>query len=70
MGCILGEMLLRRPVWPGTNAMDQIDRILGTVGVPTMEQIQGEGSFGVKQLGFTSCQMRAHPRRAQKVANP
>eukprot|EP00667_Euglena_gracilis_P005869 EG_transcript_5914 len=44
MGCILGEMLLRRPVWQGTNAKDQIDRILKTVGVPAAEDVTGIGT--------------------------
>jgi mitogen-activated protein kinase 1/3 len=44
VGCILAEMLLRKPVWPGTNAQDQIDRILRTVGVPTIDQIEGIGT--------------------------
>ena len=34
-GCILGEMLLRKPIFPGQNEFDQIKVILSKVGSPS-----------------------------------
>mmetsp|Transcript_5240 Transcript_5240/g.10700 ORF Transcript_5240/g.10700 Transcript_5240/m.10700 type:complete len:358 (-) Transcript_5240:849-1922(-) len=34
VGCILGELLLGEPLFPGMNEIDQINRIFGGLGVP------------------------------------
>ncbi|VDP45557.1 unnamed protein product [Heligmosomoides polygyrus] len=34
-GCILGELLLHRPLLPGKSDMEQIDKIIGLLGTPT-----------------------------------
>jgi mitogen-activated protein kinase 15 len=39
LGCILGEMLLGRPVSPGTSTMNQLDRIMEVTGRPTKDDI-------------------------------
>jgi len=39
LGCIVGEMLLGRPVFPGTSTMNQLDRIMEITGRPTAEDI-------------------------------
>eukprot|EP01006_Ploeotia_vitrea_P007290 TRINITY_DN16628_c0_g1_i1.p1 TRINITY_DN16628_c0_g1~~TRINITY_DN16628_c0_g1_i1.p1 ORF type:complete len:392 (+),score=25.37 TRINITY_DN16628_c0_g1_i1:41-1216(+) len=44
VGCILAELLLRKPLWPGDNSKDQMDRILATLGNPTLDDVQGMGS--------------------------
>ena len=34
VGCILGELLLKTPVLPGTNEVDQLSRIFSLCGLP------------------------------------
>ncbi|CAG9465833.1 unnamed protein product [Pedinophyceae sp. YPF-701] len=38
-GCILGELLGGRPVFPGTSTMNQLDRILEITGKPSKEDV-------------------------------
>lgn len=40
VGCIFGELLLRKPLLPGTDANHQIDLIFGLIGSPSEEDIQ------------------------------
>ncbi len=37
IGCILGEMLLGKPVFPGSSTLNQIERIMSAVDAPTEE---------------------------------
>ena len=37
LGCILGEMLLGKPLFPGSSTLNQIERILSSVDPPTKE---------------------------------
>merc|ERR1712216_841325 len=39
MGCILAELLLGKPVFPGTSTMNQLDRIMEVTGRPSKEDI-------------------------------
>jgi len=39
LGCIVGEMLLGRPVFPGTSTMNQLDRIMEITGRPSADDI-------------------------------
>ncbi len=40
MGCILAELLLGKPVFPGTSTLNQLDRVLEVTGRPTQEDIE------------------------------
>jgi len=40
LGCILGELLLGKPVFPGTSTLNQLDRIMEITGRPTPEDIE------------------------------
>ncbi|KAF6263279.1 kinase-like domain-containing protein [Scenedesmus sp. NREL 46B-D3] len=40
-GCVLAELLLRRPWFPGVCDMDQLDRIFKALGVPTVQSWPG-----------------------------
>ena len=44
VGCILGEMLLGSPIFPGTSIMNQLDRILEITGRPSQEDIEAINS--------------------------
>lgn len=37
VGCILGEMLLGKPLFPGTSTMNQIEKIMSTIPHPMPE---------------------------------
>ncbi len=39
VGCILGEMLSGKPVFPGTSTMNQLDRVIEVTGRPSKEDI-------------------------------
>ncbi|NXC92162.1 MK15 kinase, partial [Cercotrichas coryphoeus] len=39
IGCILGEMLLGKPLFPGTSTMDQIEQILRVIPAPSPEDV-------------------------------
>lgn len=39
LGCILAELLLGKPVFPGTSTLNQIDRVLELIGRPSQEDI-------------------------------
>lgn len=40
VGCILGEMLIGKPIFPGKTTLDQLDRILELTGIPKLEDIE------------------------------
>uniref|UniRef100_UPI00398F6EA9 mitogen-activated protein kinase 15 n=1 Tax=Pristiophorus japonicus TaxID=55135 RepID=UPI00398F6EA9 len=39
VGCILGEMLLGKPLFPGTSSINQIERIMSVIPAPSNEDI-------------------------------
>jgi mitogen-activated protein kinase 1/3 len=39
VGCILAELILRRPLFPGKHNYDQLDQIFSVLGTPPKEQI-------------------------------
>ncbi|EER00139.1 mitogen-activated protein kinase 2, putative [Perkinsus marinus ATCC 50983] len=41
VGCILGELISGKPIFPGTSTMNQLDRILEVTGRPTANDIEG-----------------------------
>ncbi|NXD99772.1 MK15 kinase, partial [Chaetorhynchus papuensis] len=48
IGCILGEMLLGKPLFPGTSTMNQIEQILRVIPAPSPEGrtlLQGRSSY-------------------------
>lgn len=44
LGCIFGEMLLGKPLFPGTSTINQIERIISVLPTPTEEG----GKFNIK----------------------
>jgi mitogen-activated protein kinase 15 len=40
VGCILGELLSGKPIFPGTSTMNQLDRIMEVTGRPSAEDIE------------------------------
>lgn len=39
LGCILAELLLGKPVFPGTSTLNQLDRVMEVIGRPTQDDI-------------------------------
>ena len=39
MGCILAELLMGKPIFPGTSTLNQLDRVMELVGRPSKEDI-------------------------------
>ncbi|XP_034174195.1 mitogen-activated protein kinase 15 isoform X1 [Osmia lignaria lignaria] len=39
LGCILGEMLLGKPLFPGSSTINQVERIMATLPPPTKEDL-------------------------------
>lgn len=44
IGCILGEMLGGRPMFPGTSTLNQLERIIEVSGFPTPSDIESVNS--------------------------
>mmetsp|Transcript_34391 Transcript_34391/g.31097 ORF Transcript_34391/g.31097 Transcript_34391/m.31097 type:complete len:105 (+) Transcript_34391:721-1035(+) len=40
VGCILGELIIGKPIFPGTSTLNQIERVLELVGKPKGEDIE------------------------------
>mmetsp|Transcript_69371 Transcript_69371/g.187541 ORF Transcript_69371/g.187541 Transcript_69371/m.187541 type:complete len:404 (+) Transcript_69371:122-1333(+) len=40
VGCILGELLSGKPIFPGTSTMNQLERVIEVTGRPTPEDIE------------------------------
>lgn len=40
VGCILAEMMLKRPVFPGTSTLDQLERVIEVTGKPSASDIE------------------------------
>ncbi|KAG8226949.1 hypothetical protein J437_LFUL004667 [Ladona fulva] len=51
LGCILAEMLLGKPLFPGSSTINQVELIMNTIPKPSKEDIEGLCSgFGVSLL--------------------
>ena len=44
MGCILAEMLLGKPLFPGSSTLNQIERIMQTIDPPTKQDVDSINS--------------------------
>lgn len=44
VGCILGELILEKPIFPGNSTMNQLERIIAVVGRPTPQDIAATNS--------------------------
>lgn len=44
VGCILAELLLGKPVFPGTSTLNQLDRVLEVTGRPSQSDVDSINS--------------------------
>ncbi|KAB0803395.1 hypothetical protein PPYR_00367 [Photinus pyralis] len=47
LGCILAEMVLGKPIFPGTSTVNQVEKIMASIPVPSQEDIALVCSSGV-----------------------
>uniref|UniRef100_F1L9E7 Serine/threonine-protein kinase n=1 Tax=Ascaris suum TaxID=6253 RepID=F1L9E7_ASCSU len=69
LGCILGEMLLGRALFPGTSTINQIERIMNTIAKPNKADIESIGSH------YAASVLEKMPQRPRKpletfIVNP
>jgi len=43
-GCILGELIIGRPIFPGTSTLNQLEKIIRIVGQPSKSDIESINS--------------------------
>ena len=51
LGCIVAEMLLERPLFPGTSTINQIERIMATLDAPSPQDVASVCSGSVHRGG-------------------
>lgn len=57
-GCVMAELLLGQPIFPGESGVDQLVEIIKVLGTPTREQIH---EMNPNYTDFKFPQIRAHP---------
>ncbi|CAN4103214.1 unnamed protein product [Withania somnifera] len=57
-GCVLAELLVGQPLFPGENAVDQLVEIIKVLGTPTREEIR---CMNPNYTDFRFPQRKAHP---------
>ncbi|XP_060606498.1 glycogen synthase kinase-3 beta-like isoform X2 [Ruditapes philippinarum] len=57
-GCVLAELLLGQPIFPGDSGVDQLVEIIKVLGTPTREQIR---EMNPNYSEFKFPQIKAHP---------
>ena len=57
-GCVLAELLLGQPIFPGDSGVDQLVEIIKVLGTPTKDQIR-EMNPNYQEFKFP--QIKAHP---------
>jgi glycogen synthase kinase 3 beta len=58
MGCVLAELLLGQPLFPGDSGVDQLVEIIKVLGTPAREQIQ---SMNQNYTSFKFPEIKPHP---------
>jgi mitogen-activated protein kinase 15 len=38
-GCILGEIIMGKPIFPGTSTLNQVEKVIKMIGHPTKEDV-------------------------------
>ncbi|KAE9556211.1 hypothetical protein FO519_000550 [Halicephalobus sp. NKZ332] len=61
LGCILGEMLLGRALFPGSSTINQIERIMNTINRPSKADIEAIGSHYAESV------LEKMPQRPKKT---
>jgi len=43
-GCILGELIMGKPIFPGTSTLNQIEKVVKVIGLPTPSDVESINS--------------------------
>jgi len=71
VGCILGEMMLGRPCFPGNSTMNQLERVLECTGKPPPEDLAGTRSpFAATMVDSIPLQRHRPPEDMFPSASP
>lgn len=67
-GCVLAELLLGQPIFPGDSGVDQLVEIIKVLGTPTREQIR---EMNPNYTEFKFPQIKSHPwtKVTQRISN-
>lgn len=57
-GCVMAELLLGQPIFPGDSGVDQLVEIIKVLGTPTREQIH---EMNPNYTEFKFPQIKSHP---------
>lgn len=57
-GCVVAELLLGQPIFPGDSGVDQLVEIIKVLGTPTREQIR---EMNPNYTEFKFPQIKSHP---------
>nr|XP_023025248.1 protein kinase shaggy isoform X10 [Leptinotarsa decemlineata] len=63
-GCVLAELLLGQPIFPGDSGVDQLVEIIKVLGTPTKEQIK---EMNPNYTEFKFPQIKSHPWQQVRV---
>lgn len=66
-GCVLAELLLGQPIFPGDSGVDQLVEIIKVLGTPSREQIR---EMNPNYTEFKFPQIKAHPWTKARVCIP
>merc|ERR1711916_380043 len=64
VGCILGELLGGKPMFPGSSTMNQLDRIIEITGTPSPEDIEAiQSPFAATMLDSLTPTLQFNPEK-------
>jgi len=44
VGCILGELIIGKPIFPGTSTLNQLEKVIKITGIPSKNDIESINS--------------------------
>ena len=68
VGCILGEMLVGKPIFPGTSTMDQLEKITNLTGCPPPDEVGKMSAYAQSMLYEHSEKVYAVPHSGYPYA--
>ena len=60
-GCILGEMVLGKPMFPGSSTINQIEKLIEVIGMPSQRAIEATSKFAPTMMSTIDCSKLGQP---------